>query len=114
MALTKRGIIHRHEDDFESILYLTIDEKGYALDITLECAALVRLQSKAPRRTSWHCIGLGCVRRWETLKAAQPSIVHVLSSLMIIRKGAVLAVSLVAYSTTYRSSLFLYPARGRR
>jgi hypothetical protein len=32
MALTKRGVIHHHEVDFSSILCLSIDEVGFALD----------------------------------------------------------------------------------
>ena len=52
------GAIHRHEDDFSSILYLSIDEVGYALDITLEGGRLwlcCKVRLCGERR------GLGCV-----------------------------------------------------
>jgi hypothetical protein len=54
MALTKRGVIHRHEDDFSSILHLSIDEVRYALDISLEgWVTLVRLQSNFAENVHW-------------------------------------------------------------
>ena len=60
MDLTKRVVIHRHEDDFSSTLCLSIDELGYALDIALEGGRLW-LGCKVRLCRERRGIGLGCV-----------------------------------------------------
>ena len=54
------GGIHRHEHDFSSIIYLSIDEVGYALDISLEGGRFL-LGCKVGLCGERRDIGLGCV-----------------------------------------------------
>jgi hypothetical protein len=107
MDLTKRGVIHRHEDDFSSILYLSIDEVGYALDITLEGGRLwlsFKIRLCGERRS----IGLGCVRhnipgldaRRMTLTVAQPPIVHLAHRVPAIQPKRILIVRLCTCTLT--------------